>query len=211
MIVTRPPKDGCGYIYILSNPSMPNIFKVGLTTNSVLQRIRELNGTGIPKPFKAENLFEVDISKLRNIEQLAHKKLAAKDMHHGKEFFEGSLKDCVSSVEDAIYELTESTSTELVGEAKLRLAAENANNIEKARREAIALEVEKLRQYVVDKEKQDSLKQLEAQNQHIDRLREEYIANYNQKKETSTWDKFLTSLGFIFISIPVIAFAVQQG
>ena len=33
------PKIGNGYIYILSNPSMPNVFKVGFTTNSINHRV----------------------------------------------------------------------------------------------------------------------------------------------------------------------------
>ena len=118
----QQPSLGHGFIYILSNPSMPEVYKVGLTTGSVKQRIQELNTTGVPRPFKAEKLFEIPESTLRTIEQLAHKKLKKKDLHHGKEFFEGSLQDCVNAVEDAIYEITKSDSIELIGQAKMRAA-----------------------------------------------------------------------------------------
>ena len=63
-----------GFIYILSNPST-NVYKVGMTTNSVRQRIQELGTTGVPRPFEAEKVFEIPEAKLRAVETLAHKKL----------------------------------------------------------------------------------------------------------------------------------------
>ena len=39
---------------------MPNIFKVGLTTNSVKQRIQELNSTGVPTTFELVKNFSYD-------------------------------------------------------------------------------------------------------------------------------------------------------
>lgn len=60
---------------------MPEVYKVGLTTGSVKQRIQELNTTGVPRPFKAEKIFEIPQSTLRDVEQLAHRKLKNKDLH----------------------------------------------------------------------------------------------------------------------------------
>ena len=48
-----------GYLYILSNPSMPGLLKIGLTTRPVLDRVEELNAaTGVPTAFKIEAYFE---------------------------------------------------------------------------------------------------------------------------------------------------------
>jgi hypothetical protein len=94
LIEAKEPKAGYGFIYILSNPAMQNLYKVGLTTNSVAQRSKELSSsTGVPKPFVPEKIFEVDASKLLDIEQLAHRKLKSKNRHFWKEFFEGQLPE----------------------------------------------------------------------------------------------------------------------
>ena len=57
--IHKNPKTDKGFIYILSNASMPNIFKVGLTTNSVKQRIQELNSTGVPTTFELVKKYEI--------------------------------------------------------------------------------------------------------------------------------------------------------
>jgi hypothetical protein len=44
-----------GYIYVLSNPSMPGIVKVGRTFREPRARAAELSAsTGVPTPFKIE-------------------------------------------------------------------------------------------------------------------------------------------------------------
>jgi len=43
-----------GYIYCFSNPSMPNILKIGMTERTPEERVKELFTTGVPLPFKIE-------------------------------------------------------------------------------------------------------------------------------------------------------------
>jgi hypothetical protein len=74
MSATQAPRPGYGFIYILSNPSMRDIYKIGLTTNSVRQRIAELYTTGIPTRYAAEKIFEVEERFLGMVERSAHKK-----------------------------------------------------------------------------------------------------------------------------------------
>ena len=54
------PNVDNGFIYILKNPSMPNIYKVGYTTNNIYQRLKELNTTGVPNKFIISSLFVVN-------------------------------------------------------------------------------------------------------------------------------------------------------
>ena len=51
MSFEKQPEPNQGFIYILSNVSMPGVYKVGLTTNSVRQRAQELASTGVPTEF----------------------------------------------------------------------------------------------------------------------------------------------------------------
>jgi T5orf172 domain len=143
MNLGREPRNGFGYVYILSNPSMPRVFKIGLTTNTIGQRIRELSSTtGVPRQFVAQRVFEIEVRYLNEVERRAHKTLQAKGLHHGKEFFEGELTRCVEAVEDAVYQVTNAEATELVGMARQRaeqeerrLAAEAQKRIEESRRQ----------------------------------------------------------------------------
>lgn len=40
------------YVYVLTNPSIPGLVKIGMTTKSVKERIKELSSTGVPEPFQ---------------------------------------------------------------------------------------------------------------------------------------------------------------
>lgn len=44
-----------GYVYILSNISMPGMVKIGKTTRDVVCRANELFQTGVPTPFSVEH------------------------------------------------------------------------------------------------------------------------------------------------------------
>ena len=44
-----------GSVYILSNPSMPGLVKIGMTEGDVNERIKQLSsGTGVAEPFVLE-------------------------------------------------------------------------------------------------------------------------------------------------------------
>lgn len=55
-----------GYVYILTNPSMPGVVKVGKTTGAVEARCRALQGTGVPCAFDAEVVSPSAIKSLAN-------------------------------------------------------------------------------------------------------------------------------------------------
>ena len=75
-----------GYLYILSNPAFPALLKVGQTSDSPEQRIRQLNSTGVPFPFLLEACFRVENPK--QAESVAHKALEKYRSAQNREFFE---------------------------------------------------------------------------------------------------------------------------
>lgn len=79
-----------GYIYVLSNRSMPGIYKIGCTSRSVEERIVELSiSTGVPTTFEKEYSFYVqDIAKA---EALLLNKLQPYRISKEKEFFKVNL------------------------------------------------------------------------------------------------------------------------
>jgi hypothetical protein len=127
MSADQQPATGKGFIYILSNESMPGLLKVGLTENSVRQRIRELSSdTGVPTEFKLEKAFEIEARMLRRVEQSIHSRLKDAGFHHKKEFFSVSLSECTAFAEDAIFRVTGVRSPDIVGLAEKRYKEKEA-------------------------------------------------------------------------------------
>jgi hypothetical protein len=80
----RPIK---GYIYVASNPNMPNLVKIGLTTrHEVEKRMRELSSpTGVPGRYKIEGYCPSRTPKIH--EREVHEKLGQFREDKRKEFF----------------------------------------------------------------------------------------------------------------------------
>lgn len=80
-----------GYVYVLSNPSMPDLLKIGKTTRDPSQRANELYQTGVPTPFVVEReFFTPDCNVL---EALAHKRFDKVRVSQSREFFNASFDD----------------------------------------------------------------------------------------------------------------------
>lgn len=84
------------YIYILSNPSMPGLVKIGKTTTSPQQRMAELSSTGVPTPFVLELSLEVD--DCHASEYAAHVALEKYRVARNREFFRISVPEAISQI-----------------------------------------------------------------------------------------------------------------
>lgn len=81
-----------GWIYILSNPFMPGILKIGMTTTSPQARAKELSsGTGVPAKFVVESSYFSEDP--RGDEARIHSALSSCRVNSGREFFNCSLSD----------------------------------------------------------------------------------------------------------------------
>ncbi|WP_331283428.1 GIY-YIG nuclease family protein [Pantoea sp. LMR881] len=79
-----------GWVYILSNPYMPGLLKVGMTTISPEVRAKELSsGTGVPAKFNVEASYFSDDP--RGDEARIHTDLAKYRVNNGREFFQCSV------------------------------------------------------------------------------------------------------------------------
>lgn len=75
-----------GKIYIMTNDAMPSYIKIGRTTNTLEQRMKELDTTGIPLPFRCHYAVEVDDHEIK--EKLIHDAFADHRVRQNREFFE---------------------------------------------------------------------------------------------------------------------------
>jgi hypothetical protein len=84
-----------GFLYALSNPSIPNLLKIGFTTQSPTHRAAQLSSTsGIPTPFEIKKYFRIKDPYI--IEQMIHSDL--QDYRIAKEFFAISVEQMIHLV-----------------------------------------------------------------------------------------------------------------
>ena len=85
-----PPPLTTGFVYVLSNPTMPGLLKIGKTDRDVETRVRELSrATGVPTPFHVEHTWKVEDS--RALESYLHRRLDGCRVP-GREFFRCDLE-----------------------------------------------------------------------------------------------------------------------
>lgn len=82
-----------GYVYLLINPSMPGLVKIGSTQRDSRARTRELYTTGVPTRF--EVAFEVFSGNHEALEDQMHVQLDAFRVNPNREFFRYPLKDAI--------------------------------------------------------------------------------------------------------------------
>lgn len=74
------------YVYILTNPAIPGMVKVGRTDNPVEQRMKEIDKTGVPLPFQCFYAAEVADSSL--VERKLHEAFSDRRVRVNREFFQ---------------------------------------------------------------------------------------------------------------------------
>ncbi|MGW6197287.1 GIY-YIG nuclease family protein [Kribbella sp. NPDC055110] len=94
------PKHTVGFVYVLSNPSMPGLVKVGWTGKLTESRAKKLQTTGVPVAFKVE--FRALTSKPEAVEAAAHETLASFRVSSGREFFEVTPTAATDAVRTAL-------------------------------------------------------------------------------------------------------------
>lgn len=84
-----------GHIYILLNPAMPKLLKIGKTTKSPEARAAELSSsTGLPTAFVVA--FDVFVADCDEGEVRAHAQLQTYRVAGGREFFAAPLKSAIA-------------------------------------------------------------------------------------------------------------------
>lgn len=87
------------WVYVMSNPTMSGVLKIGYTKNDPYERARQLSGaTGVALPYKVEYAF-----KCFNGEQLEHEvhhRLTALRLNSHREFFQIELEQAIGAIEE---------------------------------------------------------------------------------------------------------------
>lgn len=94
-------EPGAGWVYILSTRESPNLLKIGMTTRSVEQRVKEINtATGVAIPFGVRQCWRV--SDPSAAEKLVHDCLDRHRVRTDREFFRIDYFEARSKIQDVL-------------------------------------------------------------------------------------------------------------
>lgn len=85
-----------GFVYVLTNCSMPSKVKVGRTNLLPEDRAKQLDTTGVPEPF--ETVYRMMTSFPNAVEKAAHRLLRKTRVRNSREFFSASVNEAIEAV-----------------------------------------------------------------------------------------------------------------
>ncbi len=86
------------WVYILSNPALPNMLKIGYTKNEPEVRAKQISAsTGVALPYKVEWAFQCFNGE--QLEQEVHRELATYRVNQNREFFDIPLAEAQEAIE----------------------------------------------------------------------------------------------------------------
>jgi hypothetical protein len=89
--------DYDSWVYILSNPSIPNMYKIGYTKHSPDKRAKQLsNATGVVLPYKVEWAFHCYNGE--TLETEVHNFLSLYRVNNQREFFQINLEEAKTAI-----------------------------------------------------------------------------------------------------------------
>lgn len=113
-----------GIVYVLTNPCMPGIVKIGMTERSEMDaRLRELYTTGVPLPFECKFACKVKKSECGKIEKALHTAFAPQRINANREFFRIAPEQAIAILElfrheDVTAEVSQEIENDLTPEDK---------------------------------------------------------------------------------------------
>ena len=113
-----------GIVYLLTNPVMPGLVKIGMTTQEDIdKRMKELYTTGVPVPFECKFACKVKKSDCLKIEKALHKAFDPQRINQNREFFRINVAQAKAILElfhhtDVTEEVTDEIQNDLTDDDK---------------------------------------------------------------------------------------------
>ena len=125
------PKQGI--VYLLSNPAMPGIIKIGLTMRDNIDgRLKELLTTSVPVPFECE--YACKVEDCGKVEKALHIAFAPNRIHPQREFFSIEPEQAIAILE--LLKTTDITSNinDEINKSTSQIDREAGENLKRQRR-----------------------------------------------------------------------------
>ena len=113
-----------GIVYLLTNPVMPGLVKIGMTAQEDIdKRMKELYTTGVPVPFECQFACKVKTSDCAKIEKALHTAFSPQRINANREFFRIQVEQAKAILElfhheDITTDVTEEIENDLTPEDK---------------------------------------------------------------------------------------------
>ena len=113
-----------GIVYLLTNPVMPGLVKIGMTAQEDIEkRMRELYTTGVPVPFECQFACKVKKGDCGKIEKALHTAFAPQRVNANREFFRIQVEQAKAILElfhhtDVTEEVSDEIENDLTDEDK---------------------------------------------------------------------------------------------
>lgn len=113
-----------GIVYLLTNPCMPGLVKIGMTTQEDIdKRMRELYTTGVPVPFECQFACKVNNKDCAKIEKALHTAFDPQRVNKNREFFRINVEQAKAILElfhhtDVTEDVSEEIQNDLTDEDK---------------------------------------------------------------------------------------------
>ena len=106
-----------GSVYVLTNPAMPNMVKIGKTTRDVELRLADLYSTGVPLPFECE--YAAKVKDLDKTEKAFHTAFEPSRVNRKREFFNINPEQAIAvlslmAIEDVTLGIQEKKQKQLI-------------------------------------------------------------------------------------------------
>jgi hypothetical protein len=171
-----------GWVYVITNESMPGLVKVGVTSNRPEQRAKELDETGSPTAYKVETAFLFSEAAER-IEKRAHTLLADVRVRGNREWFRCLPQLAAEKVLDAADILN---SVVLKNEPALLSQRDLLLRKKKKEEEQAAEALRRENEQAAENRKRENEQAAENRKQEQQKLIEQ--------KRAATWDLYQTGL-----------------
>lgn len=135
--------DTKGFVYVMTNPSMPGLVKIGMSKRVPTERTTDddMASTGIPKRFEVQ--YYAFFEDMFKAEREAHHNL--KEYHYGKEFFKTDVATAIVAIESIDIPFTKlySKPDDDRKAEQIRIAKEKAEREERERLKQLKIQKEK--------------------------------------------------------------------
>jgi hypothetical protein len=83
-------------VYVLTNEAMADLVKIGFTTTSVEERIKQLDDTNMPLPFQC--FYAAEVADCRKVEKLLHTIFSDRRVRPNREFFRADANQVKAAI-----------------------------------------------------------------------------------------------------------------
>lgn len=87
-----------GFVYVMINPAIPNLVKIGRTTRAASARAKQLRGTAIPEDFIV--VYDELVTDCESVEERIHQRFDDRRYRANREFFQISIREAVRGLID---------------------------------------------------------------------------------------------------------------